>query len=388
MRSPISTAVFLLMIASFTAGCSEKIEPGNTPLQKGPAVAASVIVAELAPQPVIYEAVGTVNARVSATIASKIMGTIQAFAVREGDRVGKGDLLVTLDDRQVAAQLAQAQAAFEEARKAEAAALANRTAAAAGAQQALAAYRRSQTLLAGEAMTREAFEAAEARHQQAQAALKEAESMVAAARARVQQARAAVDSARVSRLDARVTAPFDGRVTAKMADAGDLAAPGGPLLVLEQEVGYRVDLAVPETYASKVHVGQPVVIRIQAAGPGDMKGTVEVVVPSADPSSRSFTVQVGIPMSETLQSGMFARADLSIGERAMMRIPASAIVQKGQLTGVYILDEHDVARFRLIRTGRTTGDQVEVIAGLAPGTRLVAAPPLQLTNGSSVEPEA
>jgi len=387
MRPLFSTAAVLLMVAGVAAGCSDTIEPGNTSLGKGPVVTVPVMVTEEKVQPEIYEAAGTVSARVAATVSSKLMGAVVAVAVREGDRVKQGDLLVTLDDRQVAAQLAQAQAVLETARKGEAEALSARTAAAAGAEQAFLAYRRSQALLAGEAITRADFEGAEARQRQAQAGLKQAEAAVQAAQSRVQQARAAVDAARVARQDARVSAPFEGRVTAKLVDAGDLAAPGKPLIVMERIGGYRVDLEVPETYAHLVRVGQLVAVRVPSAGPAVLEGTVEVVVPAADPRSRTSLVQVGVTAGETLRSGMFARADLTVAERPVMRIPAAAVVQKGQLTGVFIVDQDDTARFRLIRTGRTAGDQVDVISGLAPGTRLVAAPPLQLANGSAVEAE-
>ena len=188
-------------------------------------------------------------------------------------------------------------------------------------------------------------------------------------------------------MDASVTAPFDGQVTAKWADTGALAAPGTPLLTLERAGGYRVDLMVPETHVEHVREGQSVKVRVPAAGAGPIAGTVEAVVPAVDPGSRSFVVQVGITASEGLQSGMFARADLPIGEAPMMRIPATAIVRKGQLTGVFIIDNDDIARFRLIRTGRPYGDQVEVISGIKDGTHLVAAPPVQLKNGSAVELE-
>ena len=236
-------------------------------------------------------------------------------------------------------------------------------------------------------MTRAEFESAEARHRQAQAALNQADAAVKAAQSRIRQARAAVEAARVARLDANVTAPFEGRVTAKLVDAGDLAAPGRPLIVMERGDGYRVDLEVPESYAHLVRVGQSVAVRVPSAGSAELEGTVEVVVPAADPRSRTSVVQVGVPTAETLRSGMFARADLTVAERPLMRLPVTAVVQKGQLTGVYIVDENETARFRLIRTGRSDGDQVDVISGLSPGTRLVAAPPLQLANGSAVEAE-
>ena len=369
----------------FSQGCSEKIEPGNTPADRGASVAVSVMEVHPADQPVLYEAVGTVKAKLSATVSSKLMGVIQSFEAREGDRVQKGDLLVVLDDRQVAAQLDQARAALSAARKAQAAAVSQRVAAEAGAQQAERSYARNKKMLAGDAITQEAFESVEAQYKQAQAALKQAEAMVEAAGSRVSEAQAAVDAAQVARKDARVLAPFDGEVTAKMADTGGLAAPGTPLLTLEREGGYRVDLVVPETYIQAVHTGQTVAVRIPALDAAPLEGRVDVIVPAADQGSRTFVVQVGVPTLDTLRSGMFARVPLTIGTQRMIRIPASAVVSQGQLTGVFIVDDQKTARFRLIRTGRAFGDQVEVISGLGDGARVVTAPPVRLTNGSGVE---
>jgi RND family efflux transporter MFP subunit len=242
-------------------------------------------------------------------------------------------------------------------------------------------------MLEGGAITQETFETVDAQHKQAQAALAQAQSMVEAARYRISQARAAVDAATVAQKDARVLAPFDGKVTAKLADTGGLAAPGTPLLTLEREGGYRVDLVVPEAYISAISTGQPVMISIPSVGEHLIKGSVDVIIPSADPGSRTFVVQVGVSATESMRSGMFARVPLTIGERQTMRIPESAVVRQGQLTGVFIVDAKNSARFRLIRTGRAYGDQVEVISGIKDGTRLVAAPTPQLTNGSAVEPE-
>jgi multidrug efflux pump subunit AcrA (membrane-fusion protein) len=377
-----------LLIAGLSLfSCSEKIEPGNTAPQTTTAVTVPVVTVAHALQPVMYDAVGTVKARVSATVSSKLMGVIQAFKVKEGAPVKQGDLLVVLDERQVSAQLSQARAALSEAQKAEAGAVSAQTAAEAGAQRALLSYRRNRTMLEGGAITQETFETVDAQHKQAQAALAQAQSMVEAARYRVSQARAAVDAATVAQKDARVLAPFDGKVTAKLADAGALAAPGTPLLTLEREGGYRVDLVVPEAYIQSVRTGQSVDVRIPAVGNAAIAGTVDVIVPSADQGSRTFVVQVGVSDTESLRSGMFARVPLSIGEQKRMRIPESAVVRRGQLTGVFIVDEKDTARFRLIRIGRAYGDQIEVISGLKDGTRLVAAYLPELTNGSAVEPE-
>ena len=387
MRTLNLMAAALLTAALALFNCSEKIEPGNTAPQKSLAIAVPVAAVAQAVQPGMYDAVGTVRARISVTVSSKLMGTIQAFTVKEGDLVKSGDLLVQLDERQVSAQLNQAQAVLAEARKAETGAVSAQTAAEAGAQRALLSYRRNRTMLEGGAITQETFESVEAQHKQAQASLAQARAMVAAAQFRINQAQAAVDAATVARKDARILAPFDGRVTAKLADAGALAAPGSPLLTLEREGGYRVDLVVPEAYIQSVRTGQAVDVRIPAAGELSIAGTVDVIVPSADQGSRTFVVQVGVSNTESLRSGMFARVPLTIGEQKTMRIPESAVVRQGQLTGVFIVDEKNTARFRLIRTGRAYGDQVEVISGIKDGTRLVTAPSAQLTNGSTVEIE-
>jgi multidrug efflux pump subunit AcrA (membrane-fusion protein) len=380
------TAVWVCLAGLLIVNCSEKIEPGQTPPPEGPAVRAPVATVERALNPLIYEAVGTVHARVTATVSSKLLATIRHFAVKEGDRVRQGDLLVELDQRQVVAQSNQARAGLAEAEKALSAALSMRLAAEAAAGQAQRTYERNQALVADDVVTRETFEAAESSHKQAQADLARAEAMVAAARARVQQSRAAMDAAQVTRDDARVLAPYDGRVTAKLADTGDLAAPGTPLLILERDEGYRVDLMVPEVHIQHLRSGQRVAVQIPAATKTSMVGQVEVIVPSADSTTRTVVVQVRLPDEPSLRTGMFVRAALPVGEALSLRIPASAVVRQGQLTGVFFVDETNIARFRLVRVGRSYDGKVEIIAGIPNGTRVVTQPPPDFANGSVVEP--
>ena len=116
--------------------------------------------------------------------------------------------------------------------------------------------------------------------------------MLAAARYRVQQTEAAVSAAGVSSDDAAILAPYDGVVTAKMSDVGDLATPGTPFLTLESTGGYRVDVVLPEVYFSAVRLNQTVMISIPALGDQLLEGSVETVVPAADQSSRSFLVKI------------------------------------------------------------------------------------------------
>jgi multidrug efflux pump subunit AcrA (membrane-fusion protein) len=377
----VAAAGFLILMA----GCGEKIEPGQTVPPSGPAVKVAVAMARAEAWPLVFEAVGTVRAETASTVAAKLMGTITSVPVREGDRVRRGDVLVTIDERQVGAQRRQVEAALAEAREAEQAARAAREAAAAGAELAVATHRRYQAMLARESVSRQEYDEIDARRRQAQAALAQAEDLQKAAGQRVRQAEAALAAASVSAGDATLTAAFDGVVTLRMVDPGDLAAPGKPLLNLERAGGHRVDIRVPEAYVRSVRTGQAVSARVEGPAPFSMEAVVDVVAPAADPSSRSFLVKVRLPAGTDVRSGMFARVALAVGEDRLTAVPASALIQEGQLTGLYLVTAEGVARFRLVRTGRRLGDRVEVISGLAEGSRFVVEPPPALTDGSRVE---
>jgi RND family efflux transporter MFP subunit len=361
----IFTAVFLL------TGCGEKIEPGNVKASKKERVKATVVSAKLIRQPLIYESVGTVSAKTVSTISSKLMGAVKEILVREGDRVKKGDRLANIDDRQVSAMLRQAKAALAEARRAE-------TAAGAGAELASATYARYQNLMKDGSATAQEFDEIQSRYQQAQAGL-------AAAKQRVKQAEAGVSSAAASANDAVIVSPYDGTIRAKMIDVGDLATPGKPLLTIETTGNYIVDLVLPEQYIQTIALNQEVIVAVSALGNKTFTGSVQEIFPAADVKSRSFLVKVRIPADKALRSGMFARVSIPIGNAGLMLIPATAVIHSGQLTGIYIVDDTQTAKFRLIRTGKTFGDSLEVLSGLKQGDRYVTTPPPTLINGMTVE---
>ena len=377
--------ISLAFLILFLCGCGDKIEPGNEKRSEVPIVEVPVAIARTTRQPLTYEAVGTVQAITTSTLSSKLMGTVKEIRVQEGDRVKKGETLVVIDKRQVTAQLREVQAALDEARRAVAGAVSARDAAAAGAQLAHATYKRYLSLIQDDSASRQEFDEVEARHRQAQASLKQAEQALAAARYRVQQAEAGVSAAGVASDDAAILAPYDGIVTAKMSGVGDLATAGTPFLTLESTEGYQVDVALPEAYFSAVRLKQTVMIRIPAVGDRPFKGRVETIVPVADKSSRSFWVKIRFSADEAVRSGMFARVAIRTGEECLMLIPASAVVPQGQLTGIFIVDDNQVARFRLIRTGRRFDDTVEIITGLDDGQAFVVNPPPTLVDGAQVE---
>ena len=361
----IFSAVFLL------TGCGEKIEPGNVEPSKNGRVKAPVVSVKIISKPFFYESVGTVSAKTVSTLSSKLMGTVRDVFVREGDRVNKGDRLANIDDRQTAAMLRQAKAALAEARRAEASARA-------GAELARATYARYQNLMKDGSASPQEFDEIKSRYQQAQAGL-------AAAKQRVKQAEANLSSAVVSAKDAVILAPYGGTIRAKMIDVGDLAAPGKPLFTLETTGNYIVELVLPEQYIHTVGLNQEVTVTVSALNNKPFTGNVLEIFPAADAKSRSFLVKVKIPVDKALRSGMFARVSIPVGNSGLILIPLTAVIHSGQLTGIYIVDDTQTAKFRLIRTGRIFGESIEVLSGLKEGDRYVSVPPPNLNNNMTVE---
>lgn len=385
MARPQLGVILIFVFSLILLGCNDKIEPGTTPPASGPKVKAAVAEACVSQQHLIYEAVATVQARTASKLSSKVMGTVLKVHVREGDFVKRNDVLVTLDSEQVSAQLRQAKAGLDEARKAEIAAKAARESALAGAAQALAAYERARKLFEGQAVTQENLEAAEARHKEAKAAVSQAEAMVEASQYRIKQAQAAVEAVTVSQKDTIILAPYDGKVTGKFVDEGDLASQGTPFLTLEGTGGYRVDLILPETYIGSAQVGQEVPVSIPAVSAQVFVGVIETIVPLADEKSRTFLLKVGLPGHDSLRPGLFARVSVPVGEEPVLLVPETAVVSQGQLTGIYVVKKSNVARFRLVRTGRIFAGGVEIVTGLAPGERFVVSPSPQVVDGAQIE---
>lgn len=376
-----SFCLFLL----FSFSCGEKIEPGTT--EEPPRVIKGIPVgaARMVDQPILYEAVGTVKAGISSRLGSKLLGTIKDIRVREGDEVRQGDTLVIIDQRQVNAELDRAVASLSEAQKDFAAVISSRDAARAEERLAYATYERYLNLRREDSVSKQEFEEVEARYYQAEAAFQRSGAMVEAARARVEQAEAALATAQVISKDALITAPYDGIITEKLVDKGDLARPGMPLLTLETTQGFCVDVILPETYVGHIRPGQKVLIHVPALKTGALEGNVCTLVPSADPRSRSFIVKITLATDKTVRSGMFARVQIPMGQTIKLLIPQMAVVNRGQLTGLYLLNPDNTVHFRLIRLGKRSGDQVEVLSGLKEGDRYVIQTPPTLRDGDKVE---
>jgi RND family efflux transporter MFP subunit len=304
------------------------------------------------------ELAGSVRSAASSQVSARIMAQVVSVAAGEGDRVTRGQTLVALDDRELQAKLRQAESGV---RQAEAA----RNQAAAGLELAASTLARYQALLEGRAVSRQEYDHVVAQEAMARAAAAQAESAVA-------QAGSAVEEARTWLGFAVIAAPVSGRVTSRRIDPGSMAAPGQPLLTIEQEGRYRLELPVDGTLSGAIVRGTPLVAAVEAAG---WSGTVPVseVVPEADPVSRTFLVKADLPGDPRFSSGQYARVTVALGTRGAVVVPESALVRRGQLDGVYA-DAGGRLAFRIVQAGRAVAPgRREILSGLAAGERIAVA---------------
>ncbi|MBE0618941.1 MAG: HlyD family secretion protein, partial [Proteobacteria bacterium] len=271
------TAVLLLGLLTLLPACGEKEEP-RTPASAPVVTGVAVETLATAALEDAYEAVGTVRSRASTVLSSKMVGNVVALDAREGDRVEAGQLVVEIDDRDVQAQVRRAEAGLREAEQAleevERSIQAGESAVAAAEANrdfATSTYERFKTLLERRSVSRQEFEEVEAKYKAAVAEAARAAEMrdgVKSRRnqvlARIDQARAEVAGARVNLGYGQVTAPFAGIITDRRAEVGTLAAPGVPLLTLEDDRRYRLEVAVEESRVGSVRVGDSVEVFIEA----------------------------------------------------------------------------------------------------------------------------
>ncbi|HEY6946947.1 MAG TPA: efflux RND transporter periplasmic adaptor subunit [Candidatus Acidoferrum sp.] len=319
-----------------------------------------IIVAQKSTVPDWLEAVGTVRAAQTSQLASQIMGNIVAVQAHEGERVESGQVLVTIDDT-------QQRAAVEQATAAQLAAQKDVTAAESELALAQSTLKRYQQLYEKKSVSPQEFDEIKTRAQSAEARRD-------MARAALAQADAALSQARTSMGYTRIRAPFTGIVTERKADPGTLASPGMPILTIEDTRNYRLEVTVDESDVRLVHLGQSAPANIDALGSAEITGKVVQIVPAADPGSRSFLVKIELPKDVHLRSGLFGRAQFARGERSALLLPRSAVVERGQLQGVYILDSEQLAGLHYVTLGRISGQQVEVLSGLEGGEKVIAAP--------------
>ena len=368
------------LIAAAAAGCSH----GDAP--KGPAgTPVSVLVAPAAEQDLAspFEAGGVVRAQRIAVVVSRIMADVRAVPVKAGDRVREGQPLVLLDGRELQAHRTRATASQAAVTQATALAEADRQAAEAALSLARLTHQRIADLRAKNSATQGELDEAVANLRAAEARLRVAEARVAEAKASIESAAAGASAADVAASYATLTAPFDGVVTDKSVDPGNMASPGLPLVTVEDDRHFRLEVRLDESRAAFVHVGDELRVRLDG-GTADAAGRVAEVERMLDPGSHDFLVKIDLPAGLSLRSGMYARAVFRGATRRGLGVPDTAVVRRGQLASVFVVAPDNRARLRLVNASEAVDGRVEIRAGLQAGERVVLSPPPALVDGSPV----
>ncbi len=332
---------------------------------------ARVVESEVQAVPVSLQSTGTVHARETAVLSAQVMGRIQQVLVREGDSVRAGQTLVVLDDATLRSALEQAQAGLKAAQNAQAAAQTN-------ASLATSTLNRYKQLEQEKSVSLQEMDEVSQRAEAAEANLD-------AVRAQTDEARAQVNGARTMLGFTRVSAPFSGIVTARMVDPGTMAAPGVPLIQVDQAGALQLQASVDESAIGAVHTGMKVQVAVEGAGSTGTTGTVAEIVPAADPSNHSFLVKIDLPSSTQLRAGIYGTAEFANGTRQAILIPHSAVVMRGSLACAYVLDSQGIAQLRYLTLGTGQGNLIEVLSGISSGEKLVDTPSDRDLAGKRIE---
>jgi len=329
----------LLLTGLAFSGCGHKAE-----LQAGPTLpTASVRVqtVESKRRLATEDVVGTVRPKLRSVIEAKVSGRIERMLVAPGQAVKAGDLLLQLNAAEIQARYDQAKALREQADR---------------------EFKRKEALFKDKTISQAEFDAAEAQLRVAEASVKEAETLLGYI---------------------KVTAPFDGLITTKRADVGDLAAPGKPLLDIEDPRLLRLEADVPEALMGKLSLGDKLSLRVPAIGAA-LEGAVSEIAPVADANSRTFPVKLDLPATAGLRSGQFGRLAVPVAEVNAIRVPARAVTVRGQMELAFVV-ANGKAQMRLVKTGKHLEGEVEIVAGLNPGEQIVIENAAQLIDGQPVE---
>ncbi|NTW98872.1 MAG: efflux RND transporter periplasmic adaptor subunit [Geobacteraceae bacterium] len=371
MRNHILLVTILMTLALSAAGCSKKHEEGKAETAPVAVIkGTSLEVVKLAAVPELLDVVGSVRARTSAVVSTRIPGSISVLRVREGDRVRKGQLLAQLDAQENQATAAVATAAVDEARRGLDEAFSRK-------KLADTTFDRYNNLLHEQAITRQEFDVKQTEKDVAAQGVARAES-------RLKQAQQGAKAATTVSDYTRIIAPISGIIASKQADLGATVFPGQPLMTIDDDGSYQLELALPENVASKVKPGTPLQVTLDAIG-STFAARIAEIVPTADPASRTFVAKIALNQ-KGLKSGMFGRGAVSLGTTTNgITVPKKAVIDHGALTSVWTLDKGNIARMRIVRVGRQSGERVEILSGLSDGDRVVVSGAEKVTEGARVE---
>lgn len=342
MSRSFTVIVFASFILAFLASCGGggQAQLPATPMDDGPALQVATATVADERRPAHRRVVATVASRQEVTVQAMLSGTILALPVRLGDRVTADATVARIESQALRSQLAQAQAEAE---------------------RAATELQRFEQLLERGAVTQQEYDRV-------------------LAQARVAANQVAVAEAQLAY--AIVRAPFDGVVTQRLAEAGEVAMPGRALLRLADPDQLEIRADLPESAVQGLTVGAT----IGLYDDGSIgEATIREISPTADPRSRTVHVVAdpAAAVADGLRLGRFLRLQIPVGEEQLRSVPMAALTRRGQLDVVFVVAD-EIARMRVVQPGRRLGDRQEILAGLAAGERVVLDPPMAMRHGRRV----
>lgn len=350
-----SITLLVVLMTLLLAACGHKIEPGQTEAepQSITGLKFEQVAAQNVPGQDLF--IGTIESSDRGILAARIDGRVGRLAVKVGDPVKAGQLLLTIEQNTVNDRLAEAQG--------------SREAAAARLDLAEKTYQRYAQLAKAEAVTPQELDRVTAEREQARQNFKAASAGVA--------------QARTGAAYNRIIAPYAGIIAEQLVESGSTVMPGTPLLVIERSGIPQARIAVPESLVGQITLGENLLLEIPALQ-RTISGSVTEIQPASDPATRSFAVKLSLPSDAGLTPGLFLRAQRSAATGSALLIPLAALVHRGQLTGVYVV-EAKILHFRLVKIGPQLGDRVEILSGLSAGETIVSGEVQKARSGARVE---
>ena len=357
MKNKNYISAVALGLTILLAGCGEEAKKSIT--DTTPAVAVQIGVVTQDNGDTFLTASGKIEAVESADLSTRMMGHVDKIYVNVGDRVGAGQLLLSINNTDISAKLAQVNAGITEA-----------TAAFDNAEK---DYNR--------------FTALFKENSASQKELDDISSNYTMAKARLEVAKQMKNEVNAQFSYANIRAPFAGIVTNTFINAGDMANPGMPLLEIEAPGKFQVLAMVPESEIIQIKAGAEVNVVLKSLNKV-VKGKVTEVSTSAKNTGGQYMVKVVLEESEAkILSGMYARVRFPVKRKTTANtilIPMQAIIDKGQLKGIYTVSQRNTALLRWLRLGRTYGDQVEVLSGLSADEQYIVSAEGKLYNGAKI----
>jgi RND family efflux transporter MFP subunit len=302
------------------------------------------------------------------------MSTVQQVPVREGDFVKRGQVLAQLDDRELSARRDAAQAASQRAAAGIMQAMNHVTAAQAQADVMQKTYDRYSLLKRQNSVSPQEFDEISAKQQAAQADLGQAKAGLNDAEAGATQAESEARAAYELAGYARITAPFDGCVVRRMVDPGSLISPGVTLFIVEDTSHYQFQATLPAEAPHTIKKNSSARVMLDGLSQRALAGRVAEIESGADAASHTLSARVDLPRDAALRSGLFGHAFFLRGEKHSLLASTDSIVQRGQLAGIYVVDDSGLIHWRVLTLGKTNGNQVEILSGLTDGDATVLNP--------------